>query len=313
MNTPIITPSNPPMDDQAASLRKKMSIVETPVSSLPPILAVASGKGGVGKTSVAINLACQLGALGKKVLLLDADFGLGNTDILLGIPRHLSLVDYLKNGKSLTEIAVDLKNGVTLIPAGSGSFRLANANPLALEGIYFELERMARQFDYILLDTGAGLGERVRKSLLFADQILVVTTPDPASLTDSYATIKMVCERDSKRRFSVLVNMASGPTQAFNVFLQINRVAEKYLGVHLESFGFIPRDERMEMAVRKQQALSSCFPGSDATMAFARLAQKILGGAEDDIKLSDGWVKRVGGFFQLLFGDDVEEAKSTAA
>ncbi len=238
----------------------------------PTVLAIASGKGGVGKSSVAVNVAFQLGRLGKRVLVFDADFGLGNVDILLGIVPQRSLVDAVESGRRLDEIAVPLENNVTLIPAGSSHFRLANASSLALEHVFYELETFARRFDVVLVDTGAGIGERVRDTLLVAQHVIIVTTPDPTAVTDSYATIKVVSRHDASKRFGVVVNMVESARQAEEVFLQLSKVTKKFLGLEIGLWGHIPFDKRLQDSVRRQRAVSDCYPGTAASLAFQRLA-----------------------------------------
>ncbi|MBI4239309.1 MAG: MinD/ParA family protein [Deltaproteobacteria bacterium] len=262
--------------DQAAGLRDRVEPTGTAPRRQVPVLAIASGKGGVGKSNIAVNLSCQLAKLGKRVLLFDADFGLGNTDILLGIPARYTLAEVVLEGRRLEEIALHLESGVTLIPAGSGEFSLANAETMLLEGIFFELERFIARYDIVIVDTGAGIGQRVRDTLLFSDQIAIITTPDPASLTDSYATVKMVAQRDPAKPFAVIVNMADRPSQAEATFAQLARVAKKYLNLTLESWGGIPNDERVAAAIRRQKAVTECFPNTPASVAIGKIAAKIV-------------------------------------
>lgn len=247
------------LPDQASKLRSEMR-GHLPKSTLarkkgPPIYAIASGKGGVGKTNVAVNLAWQLSSQGKRVLLFDADFGLGNTDILLGIASEKTLINVIQDGESIENIAISLNNHLTLIPTGSASFELANVNPRILDGVFLELERIADQYDVVLVDTGAGIGERICDTLLFSDHIIIVTSPDPTSLTDSYATVKMVTLRDSSKHFSVIVNMAKKKSDGVATFTQLAYVARKYLDLHLESWGVILEDERVRKAVIRQKNL----------------------------------------------------------
>ncbi len=266
------------LNDQASALRQEMDRQgdRGRSKSQTPILAIASGKGGVGKSNIAVNLAWEMGRMGKRVLIFDADFGLGNTDILLGITTEKSLADAFLQGKSLEEIAVTLENGVTLIPAGSGDFHVANMNPLALEGVFFELENLISKFDVVVVDSGAGIGERVRNTLLFASHVAVVTTPDPTSLTDSYATIKVVSQRDHDKPFSVIVNMVDGISQGEVVFNHLAHVARKYLDVTLDFWGAIPRDGLLQAAVRRQQIVTEAYPGAMASRAIQKMAARFV-------------------------------------
>lgn len=269
-----------PLFDQAAALRKRMQI-QSQMSALPstgravPVLGIASGKGGVGKSNLAVNLACALGRAGKKILLFDADFGLGNTDILLGITTGATLADAWRDGQPLSDIACPLGDGVTLIPSGSAQFALADADSLMVDGLLYELERFMQSFDLVIVDTGAGVHQRNRDTLLFCDQIVIVTTPDPTALTDSYATIKLVAQRDPRKPFAVVVNMAERIADGEETFIQLARVAEKYLKIELESWGVVPLDPRVPKAIRQQQAVVRCFPGTAASLAIARIASRV--------------------------------------
>ena len=325
---------SPAFQDQASALRHRMrqrSIKPTPIPQVheaykltrrpPLIVAIASGKGGVGKTAVSVNLALSLGKLGRKVLLLDADFGMGNTDIQLGLSPQATLVNFVRDGRPFSDVTLNIGNGVTLVPGGSGSFDLANADFLALEGIYFELERLARHYDIILLDTGAGIGKQVRNALHFSDRVIVVTTPDPTSLTDSYATIKMAVKKDSKRdwqqSFSILVNMAEGPRQASRIFTHMSQVVKKYLGLTPESIGYLPKDPKMEMAIRRQQSLIDCYPESPSALSFTHLAHRVLRFVDQPNRLFNDEknthpVENFGSFFRNFFGGGLREPRDYA-
>ncbi len=264
--------------DQATRLRAKVQAAQVAAHvGMPQVVAIASGKGGVGKSNVAVNVACTLGRLGKRTLLFDADFGLGNTDILLGIMPKFTLADVVSDGCPLADVVEALPHGVSLLPAGSGKVAVANADSLVMEGIYYELEQFTRGFDVVVLDTGAGIGDRVLDALLLADRVLIVTTPDPTSLTDSYATIKILTQRDATKQFGVIVNMVANQRQGEDVFAQLAHVAKKYLGLTLESWGIIPLDPRLQQAVRRQQPVVECFPGTIASLALQQIARRVAG------------------------------------
>ncbi len=281
--------------DQAAALRSRVSKMpfRSPQTATS-VLGIASGKGGVGKSSIVVNLATQLARCGQKVLLLDADFGLGNLDIMLGVSTQDTLESVVVDGKKLEEIALQIDDGITLLPTGSANFALANANPMLLEPIFYELETYAKRFDSVLVDTGAGISERVRNTLLFTDKVVIVTSPDPTSLTDSYATIKVVAQRDRRKAFAVIVNMVESSAQGREIFSQLAHVANKYLHVELESWGSIPHDARLPQSVRRQQPLANCYPNSPAIHALARMATHLTGQP-----LPSGGILR--GFFRSFF------------
>lgn len=266
------------MIDQAENLRQRVREGEDLISKKlsPPVYAIASGKGGVGKSNIAVNLAWALSQRGSKTLLFDADFGLGNTDILLGISPQATLADVLSQKKTLSDVAVSLNKDLTLLPSGSGDFNFANANAFALEGMCLEIEKFARGYENVVVDTGAGIGERVLSALLVSDEIFIVTTPDPTSLTDSYATIKMVAQQDRTKNFRVIVNMADTEAEAQTTFEQLAFVTRKYLKIELKSWSWIPKDRRVPMAIRKQEPIAKLDPEAPSSQAFRRLASGIL-------------------------------------
>lgn len=287
--------------DQAAELRAKLASLPSrteKASGRPHVIAIASGKGGVGKSHVAINLAYHLSRLGKKALLLDADFGLGNTDILLGVHAERNLSDVVAGRCHVRDIAISLSEKMTILPAGSAKYSLANANSLILENLLYDIEQFASRYEYLVIDTGAGLREQVRDTLLIADQIAIVTTPDPASLTDSYATIKMMHQRDPKKQFNVIVNMVKNAREGEAVFQQIALVAKKYLDLRMTYWGCVPRDKRVVETIRSQKMISQAYPGSAASLALRQIAAQAVG---------QGWVdentslsQMVGQFFGRL-------------
>lgn len=265
--------------DQAEQLRSRIKDIhkrQITHKPGPPIIAIASGKGGVGKSNVSVNLAYCLGSKDQKVLLMDADYGLGNTDILLGISTNKSLLDHIDEDMPLDNLSVPITENVSLLPAGSGHYGLANANPYQLEGLFYEMEKLSHTFDYVLVDTGAGIGERVINNLILCDEVIIVTTPDPTSITDSYATIKMVAQRNRLKRFRILVNMANHRKQALLVYNQLRSVAHKYLGINVEFIGWIPFDKNVQISVRQQKSYVNLFPKSDASLSISNIANRLI-------------------------------------
>jgi len=241
------------------------------------VVAVASGKGGVGKTNVSANLAIAFGRQGKRVWLLDADLGLANVDVLFGLSPRLSLFDVLRADHSLADVVLDGPAGVRIIPAASGVEELTAlgaADRLRLLGLIDTLEP---QPDVLLVDTAAGISPNVLFFAAAAADVLIVVTPEPTALTDAYALMKVLAARHRRREFLVVVNMAAGSADAHSAFVRLARVAERFLHVRVEYQGWIPYDDAVARAVRAQLPVVLASPHAPASVAFAQLAQRLGG------------------------------------
>ncbi|HLK11902.1 MAG TPA: MinD/ParA family protein [Candidatus Binatia bacterium] len=238
----------------------------------PRVIAVTSGKGGVGKTAIAANLAVALAAGGRRVCVLDADLGLANVDVALGLAPRANLLHVLRGERSLADVLVEGPAGVRLIPATSGVAELT-----ALDGpqrlcLLDAVDRLGESLDVLLVDTAAGISRNVLWFAAAAHEVLVVVTPEPAALTDAYALVKVLATRYGRRDFLVLVNAAAGVADAEAAFRRLARVAERFLRVRLESVGFVPEDPALPRAARLQQAVVLAAPAAPASRALARLA-----------------------------------------
>jgi len=239
------------------------------------VIAVASGKGGVGKTNVVANLAVSLSKAGKRVLLLDADLGLGNLDVLLGlVPRH-TIEDVLVGTHTLAEIMLKGPAGINVLPASSGVPRLTSLSESQQLMIQEQLADLAAEMDVLLIDTGAGISPNVTFFASSADETMVIISPEPTSLTDAYALIKVLARQYRERRFKVLVNQAKSPREAAEVFGKLDVAVDRFLHVSVELVGTIPYDDYVHMAVMQQKAVSDMFPEAPAAQAFKRLAQQV--------------------------------------
>jgi flagellar biosynthesis protein FlhG len=239
------------------------------------VIAVASGKGGVGKTNVVANLAVSLSRAGKRVLLLDADLGLGNLDVLLGlVPRH-TIEDVLVGTHTLAEIMLKGPAGINVLPASSGVSRLTSLTESQQLMIQEQLADLAAEMDVLLIDTGAGISSNVTFFASSADETMVIISPEPTSLTDAYALIKVLARQYRERRFKVLVNQAKSPREAAEVFGKLDVAVDRFLHVSVELVGSIPYDDYVHMAVMQQKAVSDMFPEAPAAQAFKRLAQQV--------------------------------------
>ncbi|HIA09079.1 MAG TPA: MinD/ParA family protein [Chromatiaceae bacterium] len=254
--------------DQAAGLRQMVS--PKPVK----VIAVASGKGGVGKSNVSINLATCMAANGHNVMLLDADLGLANIDVLLGLRPIYNLSHVLDGERTLDEILMTGPGGIQVIPASSGMQHMAELSPAEHVGVVRAFSELSYDVDTLIIDTAAGISDSVVTFSRAAQEIVVVVCDEPASITDAYALIKLLNQRYGINRFRVLANMVQSTQEGRNLFAKISKVTDSYLDVMLDFCGIIPFDEFIRKSVRKQRAVSELFPRSRSAQAFKNLARK---------------------------------------
>jgi flagellar biosynthesis protein FlhG len=240
------------------------------------VMAVSSGKGGVGKSNVVVNLAVAFDRMGKRVLIMDADLGLANIDLLLGISPKQNIGHVLEGQKSLREVLVKGPGRIRVMPASSGVQKLTQLSDdqkLLLLEILDELES---EVDILLIDTGAGISDTVLYFNLAAQEKIVVVTPEPTSLTDAYALIKVLYTRHGERHFKILVNAVEDEKKGKAIFAKISKVADHFLdGISLDYLGCIPYDANMSKAIMQQRPFIELFPQSAAAKAFMILAHKI--------------------------------------
>ncbi len=236
------------------------------------VIAVTSGKGGVGKSNVSVNLACQLAKLGRRVLLMDADLGLGNIDILLGLRPTKTLADVIAGRVHLRDILIEGPCGIRIVPAASGIKRMAEMQPTEHARIVQGFADLGDDFDVMIVDTAAGVSDSVVTFTRASTHVLVVLTEEPTSLADAYGLIKVLKRDAGISNFNVLSNMVSGDRSGRAVFNRLNEVAQRFLDVNLRYAGAVPRDEFLKKAVSRQKAVSELYPATDATAAFKRLA-----------------------------------------
>jgi flagellar biosynthesis protein FlhG len=240
------------------------------------VISVTSGKGGVGKSNVVSNLAIALSAQGKKVLLIDADLGLGNLDVLLGLSPVYNLNHVLNGDKSVIDILIDGPAGIKIIPAGTGVQELTSLGQHEKLKLLDELDMLEEQFDILIIDTEAGISENVTYFTVAAQEIFVVVTPEPTSITDAYALIKLLATRYSEHHFKVLVNMAKDSEDALEVFRKLANVAGRFLDISLDYLGCVVKDERVVDAVKRQKAVTELFPESEAAQCFNTIAKRVI-------------------------------------
>jgi flagellar biosynthesis protein FlhG len=240
-----------------------------------PVIAVASGKGGVGKTNLTANLAVALARLGRRVCVLDADLGLANLDVLFGLSPPLSLLHVLRGERRLSEVIVEGPAGIRIIPAASGFEELTALQPADRLRLLDEVDTLDGSFDVLLVDTAAGISTNVLYFSAAATDTMVVITPEPTALTDAYALMKVLAVRYGRREFLVTVNMAGGRADAEAAFRRLARVAERFLRVRVEFQGWVPADDAVPRAVRQQLPVVLAAPGAPASLALTALARQV--------------------------------------
>jgi len=246
------------------------------------IVAVTSGKGGVGKTFVSANLAAALARNGRKVLVLDADLGLANLDVVLNLFPKVTLHDVFTGKSSLAEAILPAPGGFHVLLAGSGMVEYSRMTPEVREKLQQVIAEVAPRFDHVLLDTGAGISDVVLYTVSLAGEVLVVVTPEPTSLTDAYATIKVLATTQQRRRVQLLVNQTRRAGEARAVRQQLQQVIDRYVNptldspVRLELMGDVPADPAVREAVQRRQLLMELLPGTAPAQALLAVAQRML-------------------------------------
>jgi len=256
------------------------------------VIAVTSGKGGVGKSNIAVNLAIHFAAAGRDVVLLDADLGLANADVLCNINLTSNLSHVIARKKELRDVLVPAPGGFRLIGGASGLARMADLTDFDRQRLVDALAELERQTDIILIDTGAGISPNVLSFTRCADHVLVVTTPEPTAITDAYAVIKVVSKDNVGRRLSLLVNQVRSPGEGRVVHDRIAKVAKQFLNVPVLDGGYVPVDEQVPLSVRKRTPFSLASPRCPATQAVAKLAMRLEQGVGAKID--------TGGFFNRM-------------
>ncbi len=240
------------------------------------VIAVTAGKGGVGKTTVSINLALALGKMGRKTMLLDADLGLANIDTHLGLQPASNLAHVLAGECSLRDIVLPVYPGVDLIPAASGVTRMTELSAREQAGVIGAFDELTGDLDVLIVDNAPGISASSLRFSSAAHEVIVVVCDEPASITDAYAVIKVLSRDHGVDQFNVLVNKTDNMKQAKDVFTKINRVAERFLDVTLNPVGEIPRDIYLQRSIQEQAGVVLRYPGAASARAFHTLARKTM-------------------------------------
>lgn len=247
---------------------KKQKMVKT--------FAIASGKGGVGKTNIITNLGIAIEKMGKEVLIFDADLGLSNIDVLLSMAPHYNIEHVIKGEKSLKDVVLEGPNGVKILPAGNGIQELTKLSEHDRLRIFEEFDEYNEYIDILLIDTSAGISENVSFFCTSVQEIIILVTPEPTSITDAYALIKVLYNKYNEKNFNLIVNLAKNEDEAKEVYKRLSIVTEKFLKLDLSYLGFVRYDENVKKAVKAQEAFINAFPNTNASIDIIDIANKII-------------------------------------
>ena len=278
--------------DQAEQLRNVVKQINQNNTKTARVITVTSGKGGVGKSNVSVNLAVQLKKAGKNVIIFDADFGLANVEVMFGAIPQYNLSDLIYNGKSIKEIITPGPLGIGFISGGSGIIGLNNLHKEQIVYLVNSINELDDMADFIIIDTGAGISDQVMEFVLASPEILLVTTPEPSSLTDSYSLLKTLYKNPnftaSKSRVHVIANRVTSYEDGKGVFDKLNSVVAQFLQGNLNYLGMIPQDLAIDRAVRQQKTVTLSEPNSNAAKAFNVLANNLLDGTNEQAPIKRG-------------------------
>ncbi len=246
------------------------------MKSKPTIISITGGKGGVGKTQVAVNLSISLAEQNKKVLLLDADLGLSNIDILLGLNPVLNLSNVMNNTCQISDIILKGPMGLDILPASSGVMSMVSQDLRFYGGLMAAIDTILDGYDYFIIDTAAGISPSVIPFLCHSDELIVVFIDDPTSIMDAYAVIKIMNQHYARKKFYVIPNCVKSMQDGSSLFAKLTNVAGRFLHVSLNELGWVPEDAHVRKAVQHQKAVVEMFPGSRISEAFRLIAKKLI-------------------------------------
>ncbi len=262
--------------DQAEALRNMViESQSTETKTRARVVAITSGKGGVGKSNVAVNLAIRLAKMGRKVVLLDADLGTANIDVLCNVVPKYTIAHVVAGRCRVHDVMIDMPGGFKLIPGASGLAKMATLSEFEREKIIDQLHKLEADVDVVLIDTGAGVAPNVLSFCLSADQILVVATPEPTSITDAYAVVKAIWRQKADIDIRFLVNMAKDRESASDVFERMDAVCRKFLEISIRFAGHINLDPRVSQAVYNRKPFVLEFPNCEAAACIVKLAHRM--------------------------------------
>jgi flagellar biosynthesis protein FlhG len=276
------------------------------------VISVCSGKGGVGKTFLSVNLGIALAKLGKKVLIFDADLGLGNINLLLGFIPKFTIFHVLKGHRSLRDIVFHTVYGVDVIPGASGYAGIANLDSAQRQTLVQGFSEL-QDYDFIILDVGAGIGFSVVSFALASDEVILVINPEPTSITDGYGFIKSIVANDKAKKISLVINKIRTSDEGHKVIKRIGEISEKFLSFKLNSLGFIPFDIDVENSIKKQKPILFLAPNSKPAENIMVIARKILGEKVNSKSLGTGVVNFFKKRFSILEDKKPEQEQDSAS
>jgi flagellar biosynthesis protein FlhG len=256
------------------------------------VLAVTSGKGGVGKTSTSVNLSIALAARGARVVLIDADLGLANVEVLLGLNSLYNLQHVIHGERSMTQVLVQGPGGIHVVPGSSGIAKLADLGPTARQNVLNGLKELQETADYIIIDTMAGIGQNAVAFAAASDEVLLVTTPEPSAIVDAYAMLKTIFQMREDAEILLVPNMVSNQQQASVVAKKLQHVAQQYLGHQVSYLGYIPRDPHVSHGVMQSAPFIERFPNAAASRCVESLAQNLMAKRANDGKERRSFFRR---------------------
>ena len=267
---------------QRNTARPLVSPCEPLARTSPYVLAISSGKGGVGKTNVVINLAVEIQRRGMRVLVFDADLGLSNVPILLGLLPQYNLSHVLFGDMRMSQILFPGPEGVMVLPAGFGVHELASLSEEQKLRLLCETEELEEDFDVVLIDTGAGISPNVIFFNIVSHENIIVVCPEPASMSDAYVLMKILALRYQRKTFKILMNSIKEETEATRVLDRITQACQRFLGVSVSHLGSIPYDRHIREAVRSQKPVVELYPNAASSQSFSQLADRLIGSIPED-------------------------------
>ena len=288
--------------DQAEKLRTIIKQQNQINVSNARIITVTSGKGGVGKSSTAINLALQFRRMGKRVIIFDADFGLANIEVMFGVIPKYTLADMMFKGKDLKEILTEGPEGVQFVSGGSGIARLVNLDHEQVKRMVYKMSELETMADVIIIDTGAGISPSVLEFVAASPEVILVTTPEPTSITDSYALLKALAMfpgyDQTANKIRVIANKVSTQAESHSIYEKLSAVVNRFLGLGIDYLGAVPMDNAITKAIMKQKPVSIVYPTSASANAYHNICIALENG-QDSIPHQKKGVAR---FFGTIFG-----------
>lgn len=279
--------------DQATKLREM--VMADSEKSNSRVIAVTSGKGGVGKTSLSVNIAIELASRGKKVVIFDADFGLANVEVMLGIRPRYNLLDLIHNQRSIEEIITKGPNGIGFISGGSGVSELATLDNENIRLLISKLAQLDKMYDVVIIDTGAGIMDSVMEFVMVSPEVLLVVTPEPTSITDSYSLLKVLRRKENfnplYKNIYVVANRVSDEQEGNDIYEKINTVSSRFLNTKLNFLVSIPQDKNASMAIIEQKPVVMAYPSTQFTKSVSQLVDKLSNDTRSEYDKKEGIAK----------------------